>query len=208
MADYITAIRTAEGDKKIDYNSLANLPAGINYLNGVTSPIQTQLNNKLSLTGGTINGNVTVNGTIIGTEVKGAVWNDYAEYRNTIEDIDAGRVVVENGDDTLSLSTERLQPGAMIVSDTFGFSIGETDECKTPIAVSGRVLAYPYEDRESYSAGDAVCSAPNGTVSKMTREEIIHYPERIIGTVSAIPTYQTWGTNEVIVNGRIWVKVK
>ena len=26
MADYITAIRTAEGDKQIDYNALANLP--------------------------------------------------------------------------------------------------------------------------------------------------------------------------------------
>lgn len=26
MADYITAIRTAEGDKKIDYDALANKP--------------------------------------------------------------------------------------------------------------------------------------------------------------------------------------
>lgn len=143
-----------------------------------------------------------------GSVLYGATWNDYAEYRETKNEIEPGRVVCENGDDTLSLSTERLQPGAEIVSDTFGFAIGETEKCKTPIAVSGRVLAYPYEDRNSYAPGDAVCAAPNGTVSKMTREEIQKYPERIVGTVSAIPEYETWGATEVAVKGRIWIKVK
>jgi hypothetical protein len=38
----------------------------------------------------------------------GAAWNDYAEYRETTAKIEPGRVVVENGDDTLSLSTKRL----------------------------------------------------------------------------------------------------
>jgi hypothetical protein len=42
----------------------------------------------------------------------------------------------------------------------------------------------------------------------MSREEIMTYPERIIGTVSAIPTYETWGENNVVVNGRIWIKIK
>lgn len=137
----------------------------------------------------------------------GAAWNDYAEYRES-DTIEPGRVICENGDDTLSLATERLQPGANVVSDTFGFVIGETENAKTPIAVSGRVLVYPYEDRNSYNPGDAVCAAPNGTVSKMTREEIREYPERIIGTVSAIPEYETWGTGNVPVNGRIWIKIK
>ena len=149
----------------------------------------------------------TTAGKFVASTVYGAVWNDYAEYRQA-DVTEAGRVVCQNGDDTLSLATERLQPGANVVSDTFGFAIGETDECKTPIAVSGRVLVYPYEDRESYKPGDAVCAAPNGTVSKMTREEIREYPERIIGTVSAIPSYETWGTGNVKVNGRIWIKVR
>jgi hypothetical protein len=98
-------------------------------------------------------------------------------------------------------------PGANIVSDTFGFAIGETDEAQTPLAVSGRALAYPYEDRNSYRPGDPVCSGPNGTVSKMTREEVMMYPDRMIGTVSAIPTYETWGSGNVAINGRIWIKV-
>ena len=146
--------------------------------------------------------------TIGSSVLYGAAWNDYAEYRETKETIEPGRVICENGDDTLSLATERMQPGASVVSDTFGFTIGETEKAKTPIAVSGRVLVYPYEDRYSYKPGDAVCAAPNGTVSKMTREEIREYPERIVGTVSAIPEYETWGEDNVPVNGRIWIKVK
>lgn len=151
-------------------------------------------------------GNITATGSITGTKVFGAVWNDYAEYRIS-SCLEAGRVVCENGDDTLSISTERLQPGANIISDTFGFAIGETEQAKCPIAVSGRVLAYTYEPRDEFNPGEAVCAGPNGTVSRMTREEIRNYPERIIGTVSAIPSYEYWGENNVPVNGRIWIKV-
>ena len=142
------------------------------------------------------------------TKVYGAVWNDYAEYRRSEESIAPGRSVIETGHGDLVLATERLQPGANIVSDTFGFAIGETDRTQTPIAVSGRVLAYPYEDISTYMAGDPVCTGPNGTISKMTREEVQQYPDRIIGTVSEIPQYDTWGSGDVKVDGRIWIKVK
>jgi hypothetical protein len=138
----------------------------------------------------------------------GAAWNDYAEFRKTKEEIEPGRVVIETGKGDLILSTKRLQPGVEVVSDTFGFAIGETEDCKTPIAVSGRVLVYPYERKENYKPGDAVCSGPNGTVSKMTRKEIKEYPERIIGTVSEIPEYENWGQSGVKVNGRIWIRVR
>ena len=137
----------------------------------------------------------------------GAAWNDYAEFRQSNE-LEAGRVVCETGKGDLILSTERLQPGAEIISDTFGFAIGETDKCKTPIATSGRVLAYTFENRYEFKAGDAVCAAPGGTVSKMTRDEIINYPDRIIGTVSEIPEYDTWGQNNIKVNNRIWIRIR
>ena len=147
-------------------------------------------------------------GTFRAGQVYGAVWNDYAEYRRTKNNVQPGYCVIETGKGDLIKSFERLQPGANIVSDTFGFAIGETEETKTPLAVSGRVLAYPYEDRDSYQAGDPVCSGPNGTISKMTREEVREYPDRIIGTVSEIPNYEIWGTGNVKVNNRIWIKVK
>ena len=144
---------------------------------------------------------------ISGNVLYGAAWNDYAEYRSS-DPIESGRVICETGNGTLKLSTERLQPGANVVSDTFGFAIGETENCKTPIAVSGRALVYTYEDRHSYEAGDPVCAGPGGTVSKMSREEVMMYPDRIVGTVSEIPEYERWGTGNVEVKNRIWIKVR
>ena len=44
-------------------NSTTILPVHLSYLAGSTSNIQTQLNNKLDLTGGTISGNLTISGT-------------------------------------------------------------------------------------------------------------------------------------------------
>ena len=149
----------------------------------------------------------SVYGVLRASAVYGAVWNDYAEYRSS-DPVEPGRVICETGNGTLKLSTERLQPGANVVSDTFGFAIGETENCKTPIAVSGRALVYTHEDRYSYNAGDPVCAGPGGTVSKMSREEVMMYPDRIVGTVSEIPEYERWGTGDVEVKNRIWIKVK
>ena len=133
--------------------------------------------------------------------------NDLAEYRLSYEDnLIAGQVICENGDDSLSLSQERLQPAGNIISDTYGLIIGNLADNTYPVAIAGRVLAYPYEPRNEFKAGDAVCAGPNGTVSKMTREEIREYPERIIGTVSAIPNYEYWNKT-VKVDNRIWIKV-
>lgn len=143
----------------------------------------------------------------------GAAWNDYAEYRQAKDDIkiEPGRVVKEVGDETLELTTERLQRGCSIVSNTFGISIGESETNNLPLAVAGRVLAYPYENREDFKnhIGWPVCSGPNGTVSIMTEEEEIKYPSRIIGTISAVPDYEIWhGGADVIVDGRVWIKVR
>ena len=143
-----------------------------------------------------------------GSVLYGAAWNDYAEYREVNETIEPGRVVVETGKGDLVLATERLQPGAEVISDTYGFCIGETKNSKTPIAVTGRVLVYTLEDRNSFAAGDPVCAGPNGTVSRMTRDEVREYPDRIIGTVSEIPSYDTWGAGNVKINNRIWIRIK
>ena len=103
---------------------------------------------------------------------------------------------------------KRLQPGAQVISDTYGHLMGGTETATTPIAVAGRVLVYTYQPRENYHAGMAVCSAPDGTVDIMSREEIRDYPDCIVGIVSEIPQYDTWGSDNVNVDGRIWIKVK
>lgn len=148
-----------------------------------------------------------------GDSITGAVWNDYAEYRES-DFIEPGYCLIENGDDTLSKSTERMQPWAGISSDTWGFAQGQTEKAQTPIAVAGRVLVYPYRDRNEYKSGDCVCTAPDGKVDIMTEEEIYKHPDRIIGVVSCVPDYDEWGGGEnadrssVKVDGRIWVRVK
>lgn len=192
-----------------DYNASWAIRTSLYYTQGSSSDTYHQTVEPQSSYPGFKAGNGgDINGVIRAGQVYGAVWNDYAEYRQTKKCIQPGYCVIETGKGDLIKSSERLQPGANIVSDTFGFAIGETEQTKTPLAVSGRVLAYPYEDRDSYQAGDPVCSGPNGTISKMTREEVREYPERIIGTVSEIPNYEVWGTGNVKVNNRIWIKVK
>jgi hypothetical protein len=74
--------------------------------------------------------------------------------------------------------------------------------------VAGRVLAYTFEDWWTFEPGEPVCAGPNGTVSKMSRKEVRKYPDRIIGTVSELPTYEYWGNNHIKVNNRIWIKLK
>lgn len=146
-------------------------------------------------------------GELVATKFTTNSSNDYAEYRARI-DAKPGTVVVDKDNGELEISSKRLMAGAQVISDTFGFSMGGADTDTTPVAVAGRVLAYPYQPRENYHAGMAVCSAPNGTVDIMTREEIRDYPDCIIGIVSEIPQYEEWGNNKISVNGRIWIKIK
>lgn len=166
------------------------------------------VNNKDNLIGSIKTlGGIAAGKSIKGYRIYAAVFNDYAECRKTI-DLEPGRVVVDNDDGSLSCANSRLLPGAQIISDTYGNLIGEMPNAQTPIAVSGRVLVYPYQNRNNYHAGMAVCSAPNGTVDIMTREEIKEYPDCIVGIVSEIPNYEKWGTNQVNVNNRIWIRIK
>ena len=135
----------------------------------------------------------------------GAAWNDYAEYRKGKE-FEPGTCVIEVGDGTLRPSNQRLERGASIVSDTYGFIIGKGGN---PIAVCGRVLAKYNGDINNYKPGDPVCTGPNGTISRMTNKEVRRYPDRIIGYVSEIPTYEVWqGEKEIKVNNRIWIRIK
>lgn len=136
----------------------------------------------------------------------GAAWNDYAEFRRQKEIVEPGYCVKSNDDGRVEKTSERLSICDGIVSDTFGFSIGKHADYETPLAVSGRVLAYYEGNKADYHAGDVVCASENGKICKMTREEIKEYPDRIVGIISEIPSYDEWNGNKI--NNRIWVKVK
>lgn len=138
----------------------------------------------------------------------GAAWNDYAEYRETAEELKPGYCVVSRDNGQVFKTSEIMQACDGIVSDTFGFVIGDTSNNQIPLAVAGRVLAYCYGDRKDYHAGDTVCAGPEGKIMKMTREQIQAYPDRIVGIVSEIPEYEIWGAGNVKVDGRIWIRIK
>ena len=123
-----------------------------------------------------------------GDAVTNAVWNDLGESRKSITR-EPGYAIAPSG----SRTSTRLESGARIISDTWGFLLGdENDTEKAPVAIAGRVLAYPLHDKSYYEVGDAVCAAEGGKIDKMTREEIKEYPDRIIGIVNEIPDYDIW----------------
>lgn len=159
-----------------------------------------------------VSGGVGVAGDVYANAVVGAVWNDYAETRKAYSEdfkyMKPGCVVTECAieNDTVRLTDKRLEKIPMVITDTYGFLIGEKEGDVVPVAVAGRVLVNTYEDRSKFELGDAVCSGPNGTVSIMTYEELLTFPDRVLGYVSCIPDYDTWG--EVKVNNRIWIKLK
>ena len=210
----LNTVPLIEIKENISGNSNFKIYAGYNNQQNTLSISSNNRTNYFDFLGGALqeimtNMEIYSTAKITGSTVHGAVWNDYAEYRKSNCKI-PGKCIIEVGDDTLKLSTKRLQPGAEIISDTFGFAIGETEECKTPIAVSGRVLVYPYEPLEKFreNIGKPVCSGPNGTVSIMTDEEYQKFGYCAIGTISAVPDYEVWGSGNVKVNGRVWIKVK
>ena len=154
-----------------------------------------------------VKGGMGVAGAINADSISGAVWNDYAEYRESITPVAPGYCVCEVGNGRVIKSSKRLQKLPMIVSDTYGFSIGKINEDDVPIAVCGRVLAYTDKSTRKFKVGDWVCAGKEGKVSKMNFFEKIFFPDRRVGIVSSRPQTKTWGTGNVSTENRIWIKV-
>ena len=134
----------------------------------------------------------------------GAAWNDYAEGRfcpqSEFSSQLAGRVVCETGKGEVLLSTEKLQPCSYVVSDTYGVTIGSGN---INVTVAGKALVYVEDE---VSLGDCVTAGPNGKAIKMSRQEVVNYPDRILGVVIEVPDYELFKGTEV--NGRVWVEIK
>lgn len=199
---------TLNSAKTYSDNNFLKLSGGT--VTGVTTFSNTTASSSITTGAVTIAGGLGVTGNIYANKVYGAVWNDYAEYREGPDFILPGEVVCEKGDDTLVLCNEDCAAGCYIVSDTFGFAIGQTKKANLPIAVSGRVLAYTAEDYMAYknAIGRPVCGTEGGRIRLMTNEEATQFPWKILGIVSSVPEYKTWGEKKVKVNGRVWIKVR
>lgn len=152
-------------------------------------------------------GNVNISGALNADSISGAIWNDYAEYRETVHQIEPGHCVCEKGDGKVCPSIKRLQKLPMIVSDTFGFSIGKINETDVPIAVCGRVLVFTDKPLKTFKVGDWVCSGKNGKVSKMNFFERLFFADRRVGIVSSFPSQETWGSGNVSTKDRIWIRI-
>lgn len=138
--------------------------------------------------------------------IYGGAWNDIAEFRHSYDNYVGGTCVSTSSvSDSVSLSNKRRAPNSYIVSDTYGFAIGQSEENNCPIAIAGRVLAC-VEGR--VRPGNAVCSSVNGKVCRMRWWEKILYPECIVGYVESIPETQIWGKKQIPINSRVWVRVK
>ena len=136
----------------------------------------------------------------------GGAWNDIAEFRHSYDNYAGGTCVcASNCSDNVFITNKRRMPNAYIVSDTYGISIGQTENNKCPVAIAGRVLAYA---SESLHVGDTVCSSNDGKICKMHWWEKILYPECVVGYVESIPEDNIWGDHETPINSRVWVRVK
>ncbi len=128
--------------------------------------------------------------------MRGAAWNDYAEFRKIEGDAIPGQVVCDTGHGTLKLSEKRLQPCAHVVSDTYGHIIGDEKD-SVPIAVAGRAIVNIDSNIGNIELGDCVCAGPNGFATKMTSQEISSCPDKILGVVC-----------EVIDAQKVWINIK
>ena len=136
---------------------------------------------------------------------QGIAWNDYAEFRILEGHAKPGQVVCDIGNGSVRLSDTKLQACPHVVSDTFGHIIGDRKN-SVPIAVSGRVRVAMDYTISNLHLGDCVCAGQNGLASKMTRQEIINYPDRILGVVCEEPTK---GEIELInLDNRVWINIK
>lgn len=154
-------------------------------------------------------GNLSCAGNITAAKVYNAVFNDYAEYRLCKERIKAGYIVTEdetNCDFVKLCKTKKTKAKLFAVSDTFGNCMG-VNKNSVSVALSGRVLLY-METKKNFKVGDYIGCSKNGRGRKLSRIEALFYPKRILGTVSSIPTYKTWGSDNVNVDGRIWVNLR
>lgn len=161
----------------------------------------------------TVYGNLYVSNDIHANKIYGQVYNDYSEYRIQDQYIMPGYIQCYSLNGKVYKCDKNKQKNVQgIVSDTFGFQIGEQkNKVNVPIAVQGRQLVFYEGNKNKLKQGNPVVQTKNGKVRKLKWWEYIIKPylnDCIIGYVEEIPSYKKWGSDNIAVNDRIWVKIK
>lgn len=161
----------------------------LNYTDGVTSNIQTQLNAKLNLTGGTLTGtlttralqpsantydigtaagsgqyrNIYAHGEFYGTATR-AKFADLAEKYVADAVYEVGTVMVVGGEEEITSSTPETAHSVLgVVSDAPAFIMNNGLANGTQVALKGRV---PVQISGSVSKGDRLVAGDNGKAIK------------------------------------------
>jgi len=149
-------------------------------------------------------------GYFYATRVYNAIWNDIADFQDLAEPaFYAGKCYYDTIEGA-KLCTERCQKSVIgVASDTFGYGVGQdSSRTQVSIAVCGWVLAN-VNDATSCVPGDVLTNDADGNLVKMTDQEKTLYPERIVAIYKRKENNEFFGPNDqVVVNGRHWVKVK
>lgn len=150
-------------------------------------------------------------GYFYATRVYNAYLNDIADFQLVYGDQIPGKCYY----DTLEgakVCTERCQKSTIgVLSDTFGFGVGANQAPQYgPFAVAGWVLAFvDVAEGDTIEPGDPLTSNSTGNLVRMSDVEKKEFPERIVAIYKKPEPNETWGpNNEIVVNGRHWVKVR
>lgn len=152
----------------------------------------------------TVNGNVSVTGTITGASVIGAVFQDLAEWVPATTDMEPGTVVVLNGERVNEvMPSHRAYDTSVagVVSAKPGIILGVGSDTKEQIATTGRVKVRVDATRAPVRIGDLlVTSDAPGTAMRSEPMELngrrFHQPGTIIG--KALEPLEG-GTGEILV---------
>jgi len=144
------------------------------------------------------------NGYLYATRIYNAVYNDIADWQDLNDELMYGKCYIDTKKGA-RIATIRCQKGLMgIASDTYGQSCGiDTDKIQVPVSIAGWVLAYV--DKE-YEPGTPLTNDANGNLTEMRMDEKTMYPERLVATYKKPEDKEYW--NNIVVNGRHWVKVR
>lgn len=145
---------------KIASGSVNYIKLDANLKNSIDSSIK--LSNDVAQVGGnlTVTGNINCNGTIRGSKVYNAVWNDIAEGYNGGEAIEPGYIVEIREDGKIYKANKNSTNTVGVVSDEYAILLGaDEDSKKIAVGLIGKIHVYV---KGKTKIGDKILIGNNG----------------------------------------------